>query len=173
MRVRDFCCCCCVLVLTRARPSGGSQYGIRTEDRRNIMTSKENLRKMAAAVIDSKKLRFLSNMVCACDTERVTAEAASKRLVDQLERYGADVLPPLRIGDRPRRKWHGKRGGAHDDLAMVRDALFEIFVPTQKRTGPAAQPARELPVFVAARKVRGRVARRAGQRDGEAGAVLI
>lgn len=77
---------------------GGSQYGIRTEDRRNIMTSKENLRTMAAGVIDSKKLRFLSNLVCVCDTDRVDADAAMKRLVDQLERYGADVLPPLRLG---------------------------------------------------------------------------
>lgn len=98
---------------------GGSQYGIRTEDRRNLLTSKENLRTMAAAVVDSKKLRFLSNLVCVCDLDRVDAEGATKRLVDQLERYGADVMPPLRVGDRPRRKWHGKRGGAHDDLAMA------------------------------------------------------
>lgn len=103
----------------RLRSSGGSQYGIRTEDRRNLLTSKENLRNMAAAVIDSKKLRFLSNLVCVCDTERIKADGCIERLVRQLEVYGADVLPPLRVGNRPRRQWHGKRGGGHDDLAMA------------------------------------------------------
>lgn len=98
---------------------GGSQYGIRTADPKNILTSKESLRNMAAAVIDAKKLRFLSTMVCVCDTERIDAERCTERLVRQLEVYGADVLPPLRVGDRPRRKWHGKRGSGHDDLAMA------------------------------------------------------
>ena len=98
---------------------GGSQYGIRTEDRKNILTSKENLRNMAAAAIDNKRVRFLRGLVTVCDPDRQTEESITKRFVQQLERYGADVLPPLRMGDRPRRKWHGKRGAAGDDLAMA------------------------------------------------------
>lgn len=98
---------------------GGTQYGIRTEDRRNMLTSKENLRNMAAMAIDNKRVRFLRGLVTVCDPDRHTEDTITKRFVQQLERYGADVLPALRTGDKPRRKWHGKRGGAGDDLAMA------------------------------------------------------
>jgi len=97
-----------------------NQFGIRTGDRKNPLLSKDNMRRMAAAVIDSQKLRFHSNMVCVCDRERgVTAADVLDRLVNQLQRYGADVRPPLRLGGRPQLDWHGKRGSGHDDLAMA------------------------------------------------------
>lgn len=98
---------------------GGTQYGIRTEDRRNPLTSKEAMRGTTMAVINPKKMRFFCNFVCVCGSPPPTRMEIVARLVSQLEVYGADVLPPLRIGDRPRRKWHGKRGGRHDDLAMA------------------------------------------------------
>jgi len=98
---------------------GGSQYGIRTEDRRNPCTSKESMRKSAMAVINPKKLRFLHNFVTVCNTMETRQAVVAGRFVKQLQVYGAEVLPPLRAGDRPRRRWHGKHGGQQDDLAMA------------------------------------------------------
>lgn len=98
---------------------GGSQYGVRTEDRRNPVTSKESMRKSAAAVINPKKLRFVHNFVCVCNPMESRQAVIAGRFVKQLQVYGAEVLPPMRPGDRPRRRWHGKHGGQHDDLAMA------------------------------------------------------
>lgn len=98
---------------------GGSQYGIRTDDRRNIVTSKENMQLTAKAVIDPKKLRFLYNAVCVCNTVRLDTLDAFTRLVKQLEVYGADLLKPLKPGGQVRRHFHGKRGSGKDDLAMA------------------------------------------------------
>ena len=77
------------------------------------------LTKPQAAVIDNKKLRFLVNLACACSTDRIDADTCVDRLVRQAVAYGADVLPPIRPGGKPRRKWHGKRGSSGDDLIMA------------------------------------------------------
>jgi len=96
-----------------------TNWGIRTGGKDPIM-SKDNLQSMASAVIKSRKLRFHTNLVSVCNTERgVTQAVLMERFVDQLQRYGADVKPSTDLSKPPTLHWHGKRGAQCDDLAMV------------------------------------------------------
>lgn len=96
-----------------------TNWGIRTGGKDPVM-SKDNLQAMASAVIKSRKLRFHTEMVSVCNTERgVTPAILRERFVDQLQRYGADVKLPSDLSKPPTLHWHGKRGAQCDDLAMV------------------------------------------------------
>ena len=98
--------------------------GIRT-DGKNPLMSKENLKDMAAKTIKGRQLRFHTKLVSVCDIERgVTSDKLIDRLVDQLQRYGADVIQPSRPDRSPTLAWNGKRGGQHDDLAMALQFLL-------------------------------------------------
>jgi hypothetical protein len=98
---------------------GESQYGIRTGDKRKEVTMKETMCKNARAVVDAKKLRFLHNFVTVCNELDKDRAALAARFVQQLQVYGAELLPARTPGASLRRIWHGKHGGQHDDLAMV------------------------------------------------------
>ena len=96
-----------------------TNWGMRTGGRDPVM-SKDNLQSMAAAVVKSRKLRFHTDLVSVCGTQRgVTREILLERFVDQLQRYGADVKQPSDLSKAPTLHWHGKRGAQCDDLAMV------------------------------------------------------
>jgi len=93
--------------------------GIRTGGKNPVM-SKDNLRATAAAAVNGLKIRFHVNMVSVCDVERdVTPSVLIDRLVDQLQRYGADVERSNDLSKPAKLTWHGKRGSLHDDLAMA------------------------------------------------------
>ncbi len=96
---------------------GGEHYGIRTDG--SALTSKENMIKIASAVVDNLRLQFYRHMICCCNPLRLDATAIRVQFCHQLEYYGATVIPPIRPGAMPRRHWTGKRGGRSDDLAMV------------------------------------------------------
>jgi len=97
---------------------GGVHYGIRTDGGTGI-SSKENMIKIASAVVDNRRLRFYRNMVCCCNPRQNDAATMRIRFCHELEFYGATVLPPIRPGAPARRSWGGKKGGRSDDLAMA------------------------------------------------------
>lgn len=101
-----------------------TNWGLRTGGADPIM-SKDNLQTMAAAVIRAKKLRFHTQAVSVCNTQRgVTLDQLIQRFVDQLQQYGADVFQPSDLSKPATLHWHGKRAGQHDDLAMVFQLLL-------------------------------------------------
>lgn len=93
--------------------------GLRTGGPNPLLT-KHRMRKEAALVIKGKRLRFHTNMVCVCNVDKdITAPMVIKRFVDQLQRYMGEIHRPADPEKSATIKWHGKHGGALDDLAMA------------------------------------------------------
>lgn len=126
--------------LVRIIDDDKTNTGLRTGGPNPIMT-KSSLQSIAALIIKEKRLRFHTNMVCVCNRERgVTAQQITKRLVDQLQRYGGEVYRPPNSEKPARIKWKGlgKENGARDDLAMALQLNFaanRIFMTNPTKFG--------------------------------------